>query len=227
MYVEDNNGVYPNYQTREGVLWEDALQPYYPLDWYNQLNQCPAYEGVLPSRSAARGLSGGMVSSYGYNTWGVTWKPVDNPAVNYCLGLGVDAAGVWREMGVNEGIAIKTVLSHRESQIVEPSEMYAFMDSRGSPMTIPDGNNTIQAWAGWDSTDGIPVSKDNYPFLQYSPQHGAYFNVLSCDLHVADVRVSDLFETVPPAGPGPLPDWKTAPNWNIDHQPHVEDWLFR
>jgi prepilin-type N-terminal cleavage/methylation domain-containing protein/prepilin-type processing-associated H-X9-DG protein len=225
MYVGDNNSIYPNYSTSDGALWEAALQPYYPVNWSNQLTQCPAYTGLLPANATDRDRGGGMVSSYGYNTWGVTWEPVKIPALNYCLGLGVDALRVSEEMGARYGVSLNAALAHHESQVTAPAELYAFMDARGSPITVRVGNNTTQVWAGWDHTDGIPTSSDDYPFLQSRPQHDAYFNVLFCDSHVAAVRVANLFETVPPAS-HPAPGWTSAHNWNIDNQAHSENWLY-
>jgi prepilin-type N-terminal cleavage/methylation domain-containing protein/prepilin-type processing-associated H-X9-DG protein len=225
MYVGDNQSTFPNYSTLDGVLWETALQPYYPVAWSNQLTQCPSYTGLQPATVVERGQGGGMASSYGYNTWGVTWQPVNIPALNYCLGLGVDAVRVTEELGATYGASVKAVLDHRESQIVAPSELYAFMDSRGSPITIRSGNNSMQVWAGWDHTDGIPTSSEDYPYLQSTPQHDAHFNVLFCDSHVESVRVANLFEPVP-AAQGIVPHWQGAHNWNIDDQPHLEGWLY-
>jgi hypothetical protein len=202
-----------------------VLQPYFPVAWSNDLNQCPAYTGLLPADWPVRDPGGGMVSSYGYNTWGVTWEPVNIPAVNDCLGIGVDAIRVLQEQRLWDSATVTPPLHHRESETVAPSELYAFMDSRGSPMVVPSGNSTTQVWAGWDSTDGTPVSTGDYPFLQGAPQHGAYFNVLSCDGHVSAARLSDLFQQVPP-GSGHAPGWKSAHNWNVDNQPHAENWMF-
>jgi type II secretory pathway pseudopilin PulG len=227
MYAEDNESIYPAYQTRKGDLWETALIPYYPVTWSNRLNQCPAYTGLLPEDWPVRDPGGGMVSSYGYNTWGVTWEPVRIPAVNYCLGLGVDAVRISEERRSWGGATEETPQFHRESQVTAPSELYAFMDARGSPITVRSGNATTQVWAGWDSTDGTPVTAGVYPFLQGTPQHGSYFNVLSCDAHVSAVRLSDLFEAAPRPGQSSQPGWKSARKWNIDNQPHVEEWLYR
>ena len=223
-FAADNNGFYPDYQTREHVLWETALQSYYPVNWSNQLSQCPSYTGLLPGSPGIQAAAGGIISSYGYNTWGVTWGPVNDSSVNYCLGLGIDAVAVKDELVGRKHLSIGATLNHRESQISSPSDLFAFMDSRGSPVTVRSGNGISQAWAGWDLTDGMPVSKDDFPFLQDSPQHGAAFNVLSCDAHVESVPIADLFESA--AASGPAISWKCAHQWNIDNQPHIESWLF-
>jgi len=47
--------------------------------------------------------------------------------------------------------------------------------------------------------------------IETPPQHGAYFNVLCDDTHVASAPLSKLFDPR-----------KTARNWNIDNQPHPE-----
>jgi prepilin-type processing-associated H-X9-DG protein len=226
MYAEDNESTYPAYQTKKGVLWETALIPYYSAGWSNQLCQCPAYTGLLPEDWPVRVMGGGMVSSYGYNTWGVTWEPVNNPAVNYCLGLGVDALRISEDRRFLGGGADDTPHAHRESQVTAPSQLYSIMDARGSPITVRSGDSTTQIWAGWDSTDGTPVTTGVYPFLQGNPQHGSYFNVLFCDAHVSSAPLSDLFEPAPRPGQPSQPAWKSAHNWNIDNQPHTEDWLY-
>jgi type II secretory pathway pseudopilin PulG len=227
MYAEDSKSIYPAYQTMKGALWETSLSPYYSTSWSNRLNQCPAYSGPLPEDWPVRDAGGGMVSSYGYNTWGVTWRPVKSPALNYCLGLGVDAVRISEERRVWGASTEEAPLVHRESQITAPSELFAFVDARGSTITMPSGNATTQVWAGWDSTDGTPVTGGAYPCLQGAPQHGSRFNVLSCDSHVSSVQISDLFERTPAPGQSSPPLWKSASHWNIDNQPHVEAWLFR
>ncbi len=71
-----------------------------------------------------------MFGSYGYNTWGETGGSVFLPGLDYSLGLGLNAIEVEAEVFEYYG-AIRNTPSHRESQIVAPSEFYAFMDSRG------------------------------------------------------------------------------------------------
>jgi hypothetical protein len=96
-----------------------------------------------------------------------------------------------------------------------PSEMFAIMDARGGLLRI--GGTT--GWCGLDwtacvvcpATNIIEVGS-NYHLLN-PPQHGNYFNVLSCDAHVSAIPIADLFN----------PE-VTARNWNVDHQPHPELW---
>jgi prepilin-type N-terminal cleavage/methylation domain-containing protein/prepilin-type processing-associated H-X9-DG protein len=231
MYVGDTD-FYPYYLDPNGVPWETALKPYYPIIWSNQPGQCPGYIGVLPSRE--NGLmydiaAGGMVGSYAYNIWGSTMDAVDLPKLGYCLGLGVDYGWVAEggQFAVN-GFPVDASLIHarRPSEIVAPSDLFAFTDSRGS-WANP---NLAVGWLGWDWTlacngsfSPLPVGAYGYNSLQNPPQHGKYFNVLYCDGHVAALRLIQLFY---PAigGPQPGSPFNTSANWNVDHQAHSDLW---
>jgi len=68
--------------------------------------------------------------------------------------------------------------------------------------------------------DNFPEGVNIYPCSAFSyawgetvqrpPQHGATFNVLHCDQHVAAIRISDLWNAT-----------NTARSWNNEHQPHL------
>lgn len=118
------------------------------------------------------------------------------------------------------------VKAHRESQVATTSGLFAFMDARGISQEIfGRGGPTVQ-FAGLDYIGAFKPQVEKMEAsggLQMPPQHGSYFNVLSCDSHVAPVRLSDLF---PPANllTGAETDWPLASSWNIDRQPHPEVW---
>lgn len=138
--------------------------------------------------------------SYAYNTWGASFAD------------SAPESGTYLEPGLAEynpdGNLPGQPGPHRESDIVAPSEMFAFLDSRGLFNTLSPSTGAL-AWNGVDFAAGIP-SPPGYS-VATPPQHGTVFNVVSCDAHVDAVRLSDLF----------TPE-KTAPHWNFDHQPHPE-----
>jgi prepilin-type N-terminal cleavage/methylation domain-containing protein len=226
---ETETGFFPWYSDPNGVLWETELQPYDKINWTNRAYQCPAYNGLIPTNwPVERFFGGGMASSYGYNVWGTTFGSINLPNLSYTLGLGVnydlilaadmdDGNMAWAPLHVQ----VDSIHPRTESQIVAPSDMFAFMDAQGGPW----GNS----WAGWDWTMGAASGSatDGYYSLQTPQQHGGYFNVLSSDSHVAAVRVSDLFQYAEEdvGGGKPFLPWKYARSWNIDHQPHPEAWL--
>ncbi|MGO8697556.1 MAG: hypothetical protein ACLQVY_07555 [Limisphaerales bacterium] len=114
--------------------------------------------------------------------------------------------------------------ARRPSELVAPSDLFAFTDSRGRW-----GGQTFPQWEGWDWTlagigtfDPLPFGQDGYQGLENPPQHGKYFNVLYADGHVTGMRLVELFYPAPV--PPNSPFIKTAADWNIDHKPHSGDW---
>jgi prepilin-type N-terminal cleavage/methylation domain-containing protein/prepilin-type processing-associated H-X9-DG protein len=228
MYVGDT-GYYPYYSDPNGVLWETSLKPYYPINWSNQPGQCPGYTGVVPGfRYYYTDPAGGTPGSYAYNIWGSTMDAVDLPNVGYSLGLGIDFSWVASTGPFGaDGLDVKASLIHarRESQIVAPSDLFAFTDSRGSWLN--------DQWEGWDWTvasmpsfNPFPMGQEGYQSLENPPQHGKYFNVLSCDGHVVGMRITELFY---PAVGGPQPGSlfvmsAVAAEWNVDHKAHSDLW---
>jgi prepilin-type N-terminal cleavage/methylation domain-containing protein len=210
MYVDDFK-VYPYYASITSAhddtpfLWEQALQIYYPGIWFeNRAYHCPAYIGAIignmatGNRPGATAGYGAEVGSYSYNLWGAG-------SAYSTLGLGV---------GDYYGAKPPFPPAHRGSDLVAPSEMFAIMDSRGEGLPLLSPPYTV-AWSGLDWTfcgPGAP-GQPGFQSLQIPPQHGTVFNVLSCDAHVAAVRLADLFNPT-----------NTAQNWNVDHQPHPEFW---
>jgi prepilin-type processing-associated H-X9-DG protein len=197
MYIEDFHA-YPPYESFYAEAgrshnWSYALLPYYHLAWTNASFQCPAYKGFIGEDLNDATAWG----SYSYNTFGAVGEPFQVLKLDGPLGLDAPLVGPVLTTHGPRGPAIK------ESLVVMPSEMFAIMDS----LTIPD----IPQF-------GSDFTYCCYPTLEplqlvLPPQHGKGFNVLSCDGHVAFLKLTDLFNPT-----------TTAQNWNNDHQPHPETW---
>jgi prepilin-type N-terminal cleavage/methylation domain-containing protein len=127
MYVGDY-GYYPYYSDPKIVRWQLALQPYYPVSWTNQPCQCPGYTGFLASGGTwGSDMTGSIPTSYGYNTWGATRGIVNKPSLGYYLGLGLSYDGtVIGANGLANSIDLSSIKPRRESQIVSPSDFFAF-----------------------------------------------------------------------------------------------------
>jgi prepilin-type N-terminal cleavage/methylation domain-containing protein len=196
MYVGDFQ-VYPlhySYSAQgQWQNWSYALWPYYHLAWTNAGYHCPAYKGVITT-----GLEDGdSWGSYGYNAFSVSFLAAASPQ-----SLSLD--GNYKAGG---GPAL------RESRVLMPSEMFAIMDSRGYPGSGPMfwGLDSVYCSPWYQFSAGNPTPQT--PYVINPPQHGLSFNVLSCDGHVASIRLTDLFSPT-----------NTAVHWNNDHQPHKEYW---
>jgi prepilin-type N-terminal cleavage/methylation domain-containing protein len=200
MYVADSK-LYPylrGFGSGGTLNWPDALTPYYKLNWTNRSYHCPAYHGQIFAPLASPGANGSGVpfGSYSYNAYGVGQCP---PGGQW-LGLGFDQGGDPNMPPV------------RENQVLMPSDMFAIMDCReGVP---PPGQS---GFFGSYSTECFPLGPlggaASEKFHQ-PPQHGARFNVLSCDSHVVSIRLTDLFNPT-----------NTASSWNHDHQAHPDLWI--
>jgi prepilin-type N-terminal cleavage/methylation domain-containing protein len=237
MYVGDTR-FYPYHLTPEGVPWETTLQPYYPVpveptvtyqDGHvfreppNRANQCPAYLNIVSAPIDYDSDYPFLQNwSYGYNIWGSGTGAVDDPDVNYCLGLGVDALWLWSwvtpEAGqspgsrlVTENISITDIPACRETHVAAPSQLFALTDSRG-------GNASPGVWTGWDWNDGAAEYAAYSPTvgglqLAPRPQHGKVSNVLFGDIHVEQVPLSYLYDT------------NAARHWNVNNKPDTYLWL--
>jgi prepilin-type processing-associated H-X9-DG protein len=89
----------------------------------------------------------------------------------------------------------------KELAIVAPSRMYAVADAR--------------CLAG-PSFAGVAGCIKMSPYIldnETAPPHGSGYNMLFVDGHVAWVKRNDFL--YPP---------RTARNWNLDNQPHPEEW---
>jgi prepilin-type N-terminal cleavage/methylation domain-containing protein len=213
LYVDDT-GYYP-YAAGPNGLWETYLKPYYlpkTAQTYQPL-QCPGYTGFLPVWNA-NGLNTDGIGSYAYNIMGSGAQFVDDPEVGYYLGLGLDLSGTQDSTIAILKAPDPGVLQPRKpSQVVAPSEMFAFMD-------VWEETNDF-GWCGWDHT-GAAIQRGNG--FQKPPQHGNYFNVVSCDDHVEALKITNLFYMVGVGAEVMTPNYhfSTATQWNIDHKPHPE-----
>jgi prepilin-type N-terminal cleavage/methylation domain-containing protein len=168
MYVDDYR-VYPfsdvfdrgyvNTQVINYLRWEEAIHPYYPLDWNDRTYHCPAYKGAITNNPVS--INEDVLAwwgSYSYNVIGA-----DNATVDYTL-ASPPSFGLSGN-GFNEGARLPPV---GEAQVAVPSEMYAIMDSKGGFLADQKG-----IWAGLDVTYLGPVLLTEHP-----PQHGR--NLTSC-----------------------------------------------
>jgi prepilin-type N-terminal cleavage/methylation domain-containing protein len=211
MYVDDSK-FYPAYTWIDSALllgdarWSQAIQPYYHLNWNNPAYHCPAYNGAVTPWAPNISPQEELLGSYSYNTAGSSDTEVTD------LGLG----------------PFYSFSTHSEVQVVAPGEMFAIMDTAEifQDSTVTSAFPTGGGWNGFDNTGcffGYPSSGAGFAnnhgvfdpkYVSAFPDpHDKTLNVLSCDGHVAAIRISDLFNPT-----------NTAPNWNFDHQPHPESW---
>jgi prepilin-type N-terminal cleavage/methylation domain-containing protein/prepilin-type processing-associated H-X9-DG protein len=196
MYVDDSK-YYPFYDYDAGpnlVKWQQAIQPYYQLNWTNPAYHCPVYQGGVSWDDSGDFWYG----SYSYNLWGA--------AKEGQAGLGVGANDYAYSV-------VTAIPPHQDTQVIAPSETYAIMDTRiAFHDALPQGYSwTGPGKSGWDWTACVPYGEGANNTIQI--QHDKSFNVVFCDAHVASVRFVDLFD----------PE-VTASDWNVDHQPHPDLW---
>jgi prepilin-type processing-associated H-X9-DG protein/prepilin-type N-terminal cleavage/methylation domain-containing protein len=187
MYVDDYHG-YPYWQgpwePPQGIgtigpgtlpldynfgIWQQALEPYYHMKWYQKEFQCPAYQGMFDGYWD--------IGSYAYNGRGS-----DFTETVACLGLGMNS---WAE--ISDRILPAPPIT--DSQVVVPSEMVAITDSRTWDIPQPVGPFMGSTLGEPGLLRGVPIAKA----LQSPPQHGQNFNVLFCDGHVTSMRILSLF----------------------------------
>jgi prepilin-type N-terminal cleavage/methylation domain-containing protein len=202
MYVDDNRA-YPFYfdptvtYSAEDFKWQQALHRYYPIDWNNKAYHCPAYNGGISTTDfGLANYSYAWFGSYAYNVAGA-FRGTQSLAQQPSLGL--------------SGNSVVDQNNHPpvgEGAVSAPSEMYAIMDARGGINGAP-----APVWCGLDVAMCAPSGSPFGNMLAHPPQHGAKFNVVFCDDHVASVKLTDLFNPT-----------NTARYWNNDHQPHPETW---
>jgi prepilin-type processing-associated H-X9-DG protein len=205
MYVGESHGQYPycfwvpsgGVPTPPYSRWEDALASYYPLKWTNTSYHCPGYKGRIYNYNGMPLASGTWYGSYAYNFLGASGVLADPYGAGLvCFGFGASPMG--RPVS--------------EAQLSMPSEMIALTDS----VTEPTVTNATSTFVGVDANGIYPSTRTEDPFahiIQKPPQHGRSFNVLFCDGHVSQMKVTDLMRS-------PI----SAPLWNYDHQPHPEGW---
>jgi|SRR5579859_3390947 len=140
---------------------------------------------------------GGPLGSYSYNIQGTGGMQ---------LGLG----------GWSVDSAETNWVPTRESQVKAPSEMFAVADARiftsgiinfiTGTQSTDTGGDTLMPHVGWFND----YAGEPQPF-----RHGKGFNFLFCDGHVSLVK-RDYFMSR-------TNSWQ---NWNNDHQPHMETWIW-
>ena len=194
------SGNYPNQPS-----WYDELNPYYPLQWRDYRGErnyhCPTYHGLIN----ANGGMGGS-GSYAYNAWG-TGFDYDTVA-----GVITDFSAGLSGLGTNS-YAARAI---SESQVKAPSDLFAFGDARGDAYRTPrlfgpyDGYLYGECYAAM----GLFYTRWTLPNSEYLPQrHGNGFNFVFCDGHVSFVARRIFTNRTN--------SWQ---NWNIDQQPHMENW---
>jgi prepilin-type N-terminal cleavage/methylation domain-containing protein len=219
MYVLDNH-YYPYCWSPNGYFWQAVLRPYYPATSTNYQFLCPGYTGLPPQWDP--GLiqtRTGATGTYAYNASGATFISVDDPELDYYLGLGLDYESVAGD-GLDQGTLTESGLGvlrpRKETEVVAPSEMFAFMDV----LLNPYGTGSDLKWVGSFSV-AAAMPRSGLGCIQAPPQHGKYFNVASCDGHIEAIKITNMFYG---AGTVPGPQFTTSTRWNIDHKPHPEYW---
>jgi prepilin-type processing-associated H-X9-DG protein len=202
MYLSDYHR-YPYYWASHAnpneTLWYNSLTPYYPLQWYRP----PSASAGTIDRSYHCPAYRGLIlppeqGSYAYNRWGTGYYGHET------AGLGGLGASFDAEAAVSEAL------------VKAPSELFAFGDARG------DVYQTPQLVTGQGDVDGDCYSAMglfyyrwlHQPMSEYQPQrHGNGFNFVFCDGHVSYVDRKIFTNRTN--------SWQY---WNLDHQPHMEDW---
>jgi prepilin-type N-terminal cleavage/methylation domain-containing protein/prepilin-type processing-associated H-X9-DG protein len=205
------------------------LRPYVPSPWKEVIVDgnapigsqpksvmiCPAYNH-LPGLYTPNRYTTGM-GSYGYNAIGVA-----SPS-----GIGIEPSlGLTGNNQANDATNPPPI---REQQLVSPSEMIAVGDSLlmfqknystgfksevgGSPFLRLE-LDPVRTGANRDAGDGPVYLGDGV----YQRRHRARFNILFCDVHVEDMKITNLFT---------IQRDDLLARWNNDHRPHrelVADW---
>lgn len=195
MYLYDNNA-FPYYSYE----YYSNFTAYFD-SWYTTLS--PYYPVKWDSRNyhcpTYHGLIEPYTGSYAYNCWGTGKIFVDES-----LGLGgMDIAG---------GSSVPPV---RESYVKAPNQLFAFGDARGEANPQRTAQGELVDGEGFDIM-GL-FAGHYYQLLntrEYEPfRHGKGFNFAYCDGHVGFVD-RGIFTSR-------TNSWQF---WNIDQQPHMEEW---
>jgi prepilin-type N-terminal cleavage/methylation domain-containing protein/prepilin-type processing-associated H-X9-DG protein len=172
LYASDNSSAYPytwvSLSPYWVIPWEDAIAPYYTLNWTNRAYQCPGYRGPI-SAFPNEPVRGVLTTSYGYNSIG-TGATTNIPI----LGLGPSIV-----LGASQWPYFKPAV--RESMVVAPSEMVALADSQ-----IEGGD------PGPYQVLLVPPVPGLNPGA-YPPRHGKNYNFACCDGHVEGMPPGTLF----------------------------------
>ena len=184
--------------TAENGTWADAIYPYSGLSWTNRSWDCPRYlaqGGIIIPQPPMLSL----FTSYSYNGRGIVGQGQGATArLPSDLGLGGVPANVSSESGV-----------------MAPAEMYAIADSRWCYYHHYAETGLSGPWdmSPWKFEYHLINPTRTVVHTETAPPHGAGYNMLFCDGHVAFVKWTDYL--YPP---------RTARHWNRDNQPHPEAW---
>ena len=212
MYVHDHDNKYPfcvnpydpSLDQEVGLstrYWFAKLWPYYPVKWTDARYHCPGYKGAIAAEVGSHHPYG----SYGYNAFGVAIP--GSGYIDASNGVNIRFTN-WYGLGplYQRNSRLKAV---SQSQVVTPSEMIAFGESRflsAAMNGVAGGDNVIIC--------GV-LNRSKYPLFSFDPaRHGRTYNQTFCDGHVSAMHPWTLFN---PTNSGAM--------WNFDHQPHPEQWV--
>ncbi len=212
MYVQEHEQRYPYWAnpydpTLDSALgaantryWWAKLFPYYPVKWLDRGYHCPGYRGVVAGEVAPAPPYG----SYAYNALGS----------RFLAGYRDPSHGIEIIPRQAFGLGPATYRdnprpSFAEALIKVPSEMLAIGESRflNGKVNGEPGGNCVMVCGLLKAT-----GKENYAFDP--ARHGANYNQVFCDGHVAAMSPWVIFDPT-----------KSAVLWNYDHEPHPELWV--
>jgi prepilin-type processing-associated H-X9-DG protein len=166
---------------------------------------------ACPGYNRARGGFGDFFGGYAYNQLG----NMGFNGIEWSFGLGSVAAMPGPPPG--------WIPPKRENQVVSPSDMIAI----GDAVLMPNDATSKVGFFPW----GLPVLglAFEYPGCYteimlgtndsivhaYRVRHNARWNMGFCDGHVENLTPNDLFD---------LSKDNVARRWNIDHEPHNDNW---
>jgi prepilin-type processing-associated H-X9-DG protein len=171
---------------------------------------------ACPGYNRARGaFSGGGSQAYAYNIYG--GAPQNDRFQFYGLGSlfasSFPGAPSWADK------------PRPENLVVSPSDMIAIADSVFEASVfmlqiskigfVPWGNTGLDAGFSNPYYSEIMLGANDPAVHAYRVRHNARWNVGFCDGHVENLAPNDLFN---------LSKDSVARRWNIDHEPHNDDW---
>lgn len=211
MYVNENGNKYPYvrsipdpvHDNPTNAPWFTKLEPYYPVKWTDAAYHCPGYTGAIEVDT--NGLAGhDSLGSYAYNWRGVRgYGRQTGPEVN--LGLGAALFNTVRHPRRQQPAT-------SDPQVKVPSEMFAIGESRfrQEPGIRNQADCVDAMYCGYLMS---VERRGTLGAIAFPARHGANYNQLFCDGHIASMNPRILFNPT-----------NTAAMWNNDHQPHPEFW---
>jgi len=185
------------------VLWWQALQPYGVNGYWDLTNNvvrlvlaCPTAKYYPVAHNA------GYVMDYGYNDSGLA------PGGNKGLGLAESGVYDWQSMQLQ-------LFQTTESQVLAPSQMYAFGDSFLRTSMARKELDAGGQFGSFDNTVDYPsyTMHGTNGTLLARTRHAGSLNVASCDAHVEGIKVDRLFFDNSD---------EARRRWFRDNQPHRE-----